>query len=134
MTQFKLEGDKEMIANLQKIQKEYPQRIAGALYKQANIVMTTSKRDYVPVDLGTLRSSGRVLEPIIKNGSVEVHLVFGGPASAYALAVHEHPSGFSPFSWSAGVSFSVGGPKYLEKPMMLKAKTLVADLAKDLQL
>lgn len=131
---FEMQGDKKVISNLRKFQKKYPQRMASALFKQANIVMTMSKRDYVPVDLGTLKSSGRVERPVIDRGSVSVALVYGGAASPYALAVHEHPSGFSPLSWAGGVTFSVGGPKYLEKPLLLKARTLAKDLAQDLKL
>lgn len=40
----------------------------------------------VPVDIGTLRASGRVLGP---DRQGRVTLVFGGPAAPYALVQHE---------------------------------------------
>lgn len=136
MTSFKLEGRDEVIKNLRRVQKKTPKRLAAALFKQANKIMTRSKRDYVPVDLGALKSSGKVEKPEIKSGVVSVLMTYGGNAAPYALAVHENPSGFDPPSWKGIVTFSPSGrgPKYLQIPMELANKTLADDLAKDLKL
>jgi hypothetical protein len=114
--------------------------------------MTDSKQNYVPVAAtlakggrrgakrGTLQGSGHVEEPVIEGGAVSVRLAYGGPAEAYAIAIHEHLSQFSPPSWrkaemggahttfgrlvGSGVHFAQGGPKYLELPYLAGIKGL----------
>lgn len=109
----------EMFAKLRKIAERYPQRIAAAVYKEAQIEMTESKRrcpvsptkaqfkamgrtmpkGIVP---GTLRASGTVHEPEIVRGRVSVTLSYGGAANDYAIVQHErldfhHTSGQAKF-------------------------------------
>ena len=99
--------------------------------------MTKSKRDFVPVDLGNLRSSGHVEDPEFTRASVSVRLVYGGPSAPYALAVHEHPSDSSPPSWREGdVEFhpSGRGPKYLERPLLEAIPGLPVRLARRMQI
>jgi hypothetical protein len=130
-------GEADVRAKIKAIAQQYPRRIAGALYRRAGYVMTDSQANYVPVDLAALRDSGFVLKPVRTGPNISVVLGFGGPASAYAIAVHEHPSSFDPPSWKGTqVTFSPSGhgPKYLEKPLYKAAATLQADLARDLAL
>lgn len=111
-----------------------PQAIAREIYRLNNEIMTDAKQNYVPVEevgpaggiKGLLRASGTVEKPIIHgDGSVSCRMFFGGAASAYALAVHEHLSEYSPPSWQKaeasgrGVHFHPDGhgPKYLERPV-----------------
>ena len=109
--------------------------VAAALYAEAEDIMADAKEFYVPVDHGALRSSGFVKPPDITGDDVTVTLGFGGTAKAYAIAVHEHLSEHSPRSWKIAeqqgrpVRFSPGGPKYLERPMLERAKTLASRLA-----
>jgi len=82
--------------------------IASGLYIEASKTMTRSKRDFVPVDLGTLRGSGYVTLPRVIAGLISLEMGYGGPASDYAIKQHEdlslnHPSG--------------GQAKYLEQPV-----------------
>jgi hypothetical protein len=88
-----------------------------ALRTEAEHIMAESK-NRVPFDTGTLSGSGRVFPTEVRRGRVSVELGYGGAASAYALAVHEHPSEHSPRSWSGTVNFSKSGPKFLERPVM----------------
>ena len=109
---------------------------ANGLYQEAELIMTDSKRNYVPVDHGVLRASGHVLPPVIEGNEISVHLTYGGAAKAYAVAIHEHLSAYSPWSWrraeSKGrpVKFSPSGrgPKYLELPFLAAARGLIARL------
>ena len=114
---FKITGDKELIRTLKRIERRNPVVVAAALFQEGEKIMADSKENFVPVDLGALKNSGRVSKPELKQ-PISVTLSYGGVAKAYALAVHEHPSGHSPPSWSGGVTFNRGGPKYLEKPVM----------------
>ena len=95
--------------------------------------MLDSKQNYVPVAAeggGTLQGSGHVEPPVVEGTQVSVRLAYGGPASDYAEAVHEHLSEHSPYSWQVaeflghGVHFTQGGPKYLERPFLVGIKGL----------
>lgn len=127
-----LRGAREFKAYLRNLPRVTEQQAAAALRAEAEDIMLKSKRDHVPVDQGTLRASGQVAEPVIRGSMVSVELGYGGAASAYALAVHEHPSEHSPPSWSGGVKFTVGGPKYLEKPVLAAARNLGQRIARRL--
>lgn len=126
---FTLKGQDAMNKRLKRIAAQFGNKIESALRIEAELVMTKSKRDHVPVDLGTLRNSGHVGRPVRVGKDVSVTMAYGGPAAAYALAVHEHPSRHSPPSWEnirdeqgrfRRVQFSPSGrgPKYLERPLM----------------
>lgn len=98
--------------------------VAAKVYALAQTIMTDAKANYVPHDKGLLAASGTVDLPVIAADTIACSLQFGGAAAAYALAVHEHLSEHSPPSWQvaetsgAGVHFSHGGPKYLERPVL----------------
>lgn len=130
-------GARAFAARLNALTGRVPDAAAKSLYKRGNGIMSVSKRDHVPVDLGPLRASGHVTEPERKGHKVSVTLAYGGPAAPYALAVHEHLSEHSPPSWRhTDVQFSPAGhgPKYLEKPMMAALPTLAHDVAEDVRL
>lgn len=92
------------------IGNEIRQALSAELYKIANEVMTESKRDYVPVRTGALRSTGTVLPPEVENNQLVVRLGYGGVAAPYALAVHETDK-----NYRHGKQW-----KYLETPLMAK--------------
>lgn len=125
-------GQDKMAAKLARLAREFPDRVGRALYQEAEAIMTISKRDHVPVDLGALKTSGHVERPKRHGQDISVSMVYGGPAAPYALAVHEHPSRHSPPSWRMArggdgrfraVRFHPEGhgPKYLEKPLRARA-------------
>lgn len=111
------------------------QAVGAALYGIGQEIITDAQEHYVPVDLGVLKDSGMVGEPEYSAGEIAVSMGFGGAASDYAIAVHEHLSEHSPVSWKAaeasghGVHFTVGGPKYLERPFLDKAPHVDDELA-----
>lgn len=94
--------------------------IDQSLRLEAELVMTDSKTNYVPVDLGVLRSSGYV-EDVEKTGETSsITFGFGGAAKAYAIAIHETPSQYDPPTWKGKtVEFHPAGRgrKYLETPL-----------------
>lgn len=74
----------------------------AALVAESELIMTEAK-NRTPVLTGTLRASGYVSE--IREGSrYGVRLAFGGPASGYAIFVHEN----------LGAYHRVGRAKFLE--------------------
>ncbi len=130
---FTMEGLDKLTRRLDKSGKLSAQAMAGPLFTEAELIMTKAKK-LTPVDLGTLRSSGHVKRPVITRNKAKILLGFGGAASAYALAVHEHPSRHSPSSWRGGVSFTSGGPKYLERPVKEARKGFGRRVARHLDL
>lgn len=129
-------GQKAMQKKIDRIAKRFPDRIKAALRIEAELVMTDSKQNYVPVDLGTLRGSGYVNDPERSGKDVEVSMGYGGAAEAYALSVHETPSQHDPPSWrGTTVRFSPAGrgPKYLEKPLKAAIPNMAERLAKRLE-
>ncbi len=130
---YTMEGLDKLTARLRKSGKLSAKRLAGPLKLEAELIMTKAKK-LTPVDLGTLRGSGHVKKPVITRNTAKVVLGFGGAASAYALAVHEHPSRHSPSSWRGGISFNVGGPKYLERPVKEARKGFGRRVARRLDL
>lgn len=105
-----VKGPREMVDALKKVADKFPDRVAAALYMEAQIEMTEAKRR-CPVDVsrhaphpGQLRNSGRVHEPVRKGRHISVTLSFGGAAIDYAVYVHENPDAFH----------RVGQWKYLE--------------------
>lgn len=135
-----LAGDKDMLRQLRRMASKVPSVAAAALYLEGQRVMRQSQEHFTPVGHpggGTLKNSGKVDTPQRGNevpGGAElgltskdwvVRLSYGGGAQAYALAVHEHLSGHSPYSWRKAeeqgrpVKFRLRGtgPKYLERPL-----------------
>lgn len=128
--------------------------VAGAALKVfAERIMEDSKAKYVPVGpttdtvsrfkkhgfklrgdphSGALRDSGKVDDPEIDMGEVSVRMSYGGGgiAAPYAIAVHEHLSQYSPPTWrGTTVTFTQGGPKYLEIPVMEHTRTMAVELS-----
>lgn len=147
--QFKLKGDEEMQARLRRLANVAPGRMSQALRLEAEEIMSASKRRYVPVDLGTLRSSGHV-KPVERRGKdISVTLAYGNAAAPYALSVHEHPSRHSPPAWRGKrpeqilsvrqrrpwvLSLGGGrGPKYLERPIKQSIPGMAGRIAKQLE-
>lgn len=142
MPRVRLTGTKAMRRKIDRIVKNAPTEIARALFRRAEGVMTRAKREFIPVapDGGQLRGSGWVDEPKRTRRTFRVEFGFGGPSVPYALAVHEHPSKYSPPSWSgksaAQIQWNVSGTgvKYLEKPLMEALRTMARDLADDIDI
>ncbi len=130
---YVMEGLDVLNRRLEKTGKRSADAMAGPLFLEAQLIMTEAKK-LTPVDQNPLRSSGHVKRPKITRTKAEVTLGFGGAASAYALAIHEHPSRHSPPSWKDGASFTSGGPKYLERPVKEAKKGFGRRVARHLDL
>lgn len=112
-------GDEALVARLLKAAAGSVPILAQAVYETASEIFNESQ-ELVPVQFGTLRSSGFVSTPEISGGDVEVQIGYGGAASEYAVIVHEdltmqHPRG--------------GQAKYLESPAVAGIETFGARVA-----
>lgn len=104
---FQLVGIREMERRMVKLAKRFRDDVPPALRMEAELIMTDSKRNFVPVKDGPLRASGTVHPATRMRDTVEVLLSFGGIATPYALEQHEN----------LDFSHRVGEAKYLEKPL-----------------
>ena len=102
-----IKGLNRLIKKLNSLGSDANREISPALFQEAEEIMGRSK-SLVPVDTGVLRSSGHVQRPEVDRNGVRVTLGYGGPAEAYALAVHENLRARHP----------VGQAKYLEQPLL----------------
>lgn len=98
MPNVSMSGVREWTARLRDLKEKFPDRVKAALYHEANIEMTESKRR-VPVDTGSLRASGYVAQPERDGNKLSVEL---GYNKDYAVYVHEnlealHPHGEAKF-------------------------------------
>ena len=118
MAEFVITGTKELEAKLKAIAAAMPSKIGVALYREAQIEMTESKKR-VPVDTGALRSSGVVQKPVSDGNATSVTLGYGGPSVDYAFKVHEDLEAFH----------KVGQAKYLESVLMESAPNLLQRIA-----
>ena len=141
----RLKGADDMKRVLSALATRFPKEVAAAVYRRAEAVMARSVTEFVPVAEeggGTLRRSGHVAPAVIKGRKISVTMGFGGEADAYAVAVHEHLSAYSPPSWQKamidgnGVQFHPEGrgPKYLEIPLMEAVATMAEDITLDIDL
>ena len=107
---FKFEAPnlKKIIAALRDSGEDAAQAAARTLFEQGNEIMTRSKEQFVPVDIGALKNSGFVEIPQVSRGKATVTLKYGGPAAPYAAIVHE----------DLQATHTVGQPKYLERPVL----------------
>lgn len=144
---FRLTGVEAMTGKLTRVAKLQRARFAASILSAARDILTDSQDHYVPVDKGDLSASGYV-DPLFGNSTTASDLIAvsigyappGTPEAAYALAVHEHPSRYSPPSWRNVRDRKTGqfrrvqfhpsghGPKYLELPLRAAAGRLLNEL------
>lgn len=95
-------------------------KLAMSMYQTCELIMTDSKENYCPVDIGTLRDSGHVDPPELQGDNITVWMGYGGPADHYALIQHER----------LDYHHTVGQAKYLEIPTLNAQKGLETRLAR----
>lgn len=98
--------------------------LAKGLYAEANIAFNESQI-LVPVDTSALKGSGHVSLPQITSDAVEITIAYGGPATSYALFVHERifaPSGKKVFHKPPTRA------KFLETPAKRRTKGMATRL------
>lgn len=113
---FTWSGVDKVLDNLRKQQREMPQRVERALYTEAQIDMTESKRR-VPVDTGVLRATGAVQKPERSGRRISVRLTYG---TEYAVFVHEDLDAFH----------KIGQAKFLESVLNESRPHMAARLAR----
>jgi hypothetical protein len=113
------------VKNLQALQQAFvragskaPQFAAKALFEEAQEAFALSQ-GVVPVRTGALMSSGEVSGPRVSGSRAYCEITYGGPATPYAMFVHELPPSRArhdaPTRW-----------KYLENPVRLYAQDMGA--------
>lgn len=117
-----IRGVKEMVARLRTVATKMPNTVMQALYQEAQIELTESKRR-VPVDTGTLKSSGHVAGTEHVGNKFTATIAYGG-AAPYAIYVHE----------DLEAHHEVGQAKYLESVLMESAPYIAARLARRVNL
>lgn len=85
----KMFGAKKMMSTLKRISEKYPDVVAAAMYQEAQIEMTESKRRCPVGDTGNLRASGTVHKPTRSGRVISVTMSYGGLAEDYAIVQHE---------------------------------------------
>lgn len=94
---------------------------AGALYREAERIMTVSK-GRTPVRTGALRASSFVELPVILGRTITVTMGAGGPSAPYATFVHE----------MVQLHHTVGEAKFLEKSIREALLGMDERLARDI--
>jgi uncharacterized membrane protein len=119
-TTIRIEGGEKVLAALRSYGDAAAPALGRALYGEANVIFNDSQ-EIVPVDTGTLKNTGYVHQPQSPApGIVEVLVSYGGPAAAYALAVHER----------LGVRHKPPTQaKYLETPLLARSAGMAARIA-----
>ena len=137
---FALKGLKPMVDVIKDYAKKHPDKVAAALFQEAQIEMTEAKKrtpvsptkaqyaamgrtppkDHVP---GTLRASGMVSEPLRIGRQIRVVLSFGGAAKDYAIVQHERLDFFH----------TTGQAKYLQSVLDESRPYMAARLASRMQ-
>ena len=114
-----LKGVPEFTRTVKALATIFPKSARRGLYLGLELVMTDSKRNYVPVDKGVLRASGFVTMDEDEK-KIRATIGFGGPAGSgntngesnaedvnYAVIQHENMD----------FAHKVGEAKFLERPL-----------------
>lgn len=130
---IEITGAAEWKAKLQAMGPAAFAAMVQSAHRSLEEVMTTSKEEYVPVDQGTLRSTGHVEPPSVSGASAEITMGYGGPAAPYAIAAHENPragktGGVSPTGQLYEHWARTGGWKYLETPLKASTEKIAAKM------
>lgn len=118
-----IRGLPQLKSRLMQIARVAPLALGAALFEEAEIEATESRRR-TPVEFGALRDSTHVTRPEVSSGSVEVTIGVGGPAAPYAIYVHENLENFHP----------VGQAKFLESTILESRPFMLRRLARRLGL
>lgn len=121
---LKISGVTQALKNLQAIFQEVPHEAAAALYQEAELIMTDSKKE-IPVDTGAARDSGFVEEPVKSLLGAKVSLGYGGVATKINMETGEPTSVYLTYLHEdLKAKHLVGKAKFLEDPAKAHAKEL----------
>lgn len=107
VVKFALAGGAALRARLKAMGEDAPRAVGAALYQEAELIMTASKRR-VPVDEGELRASGHVQLPRLTRFGASVTMGYGGAGAPYAVYIHE------------GTGPAVGRPQFMPPPSAIE--------------
>ena len=122
MAQTMIVGADQLQRTLRALAGAAPGIAAGALYREAERIMTAAKR-LTPVLSGSLKSSGQVVPPAMRGTAVSVTMGFGNAAVNYAVHVHENLQ----------ARHLNGQAKFLEQPLNEARSGMDARLAEDVR-
>ena len=131
-----LKGEDKIRRKLERLAKRMPDAVGRALYQEAEILKGKSMKR-TPHDGGHLEGSHVVTQPEYSGRNISVTIGVGsGVAQAYALAVHETPSGHDPPSWRGVTVTFAGGrqSKFLESVVLEARPFLARSVAKRIEL
>jgi len=110
---IKIEGDK------------LGKKAGAALFIEGQEILTRSRQDFVPTDLGILKSDSGVTPPSRTSKGPEVTIWYGaGPAKDYAVVQHERTD----------FKHDDGGPFYLERPLLEAVSGMAKRLGRKVKL
>ena len=127
----RMTGVTEMRNKLREIAVKFPDRVAAAIFQEASIELTESKRR-CPVSPtaaqakamgrsitkgtvpGTLRASGTVHEPMRSGSNISVTMSYGGAAADYVIPQHERAD----FQHTTGQAFFLSSVLNESRPYM----------------
>lgn len=115
-----VDGMKDVLADLARLNGDGPKAISAALFKEAEVIANEARR-LVPVDTGALRSTIHVEGPKETAAGAEVEIIAGGPAAGYAVYVHEDPTKHHPN----------GEYKFIEKPVLAEVQNIAAAIREE---
>ena len=134
---FKLTGVNKMQTVIKRIQNKLNKDFDDVMAKEAKAILKDSKDNFVPIDSGDLKRTGRVgkVKTIQKEKVVDIR--FGGPKAPYSLVIHEWPNVQGPPTWQGKkIHFKTPGrgPKYLQKPLFKAIAGMNKRMAEGLKL
>lgn len=116
-------GTDAALAGLKKLREQFPDKVAAALYQEAQVEAKECKR-LCPVDTGALRASIHVEGPFRDGRAISAKIVAGDASIDYALVVHEDLEAIH----------KNGEAKFIERPLDESAPYMPARLAARIEL
>lgn len=138
-TGFKVSGTRETLEGIKSLVLERKRQARANLFNKGQDIIDDAKQNYVPVDEGDLRDTGKVTGHFGGNqhgNQYAISLSFGDESTPQAIAIHEYPSESNPPSWEGvDVQFKPEGRghKYLEKPLYKALPNLLDDISEGIK-
>jgi hypothetical protein len=101
--EIEVASNEDLMRRIDAATRDYPEQAKQSVWEALQDIMNAAKA-ITPVDTGLLRASGRVDDPIVSPGLIEVEFGFH---TDYAIYVHENTF----------AKHKVGQAKFLERPL-----------------
>ncbi len=118
-----LKGEREARARLRAFKDKFTAAMTDFTDREAEELVAIIRQEWVPVDQGDLRDSGK--SERVKTGKTTkaTRVVFGGPKAPYAWLQHEN----------LDFRHRVGSAKFVERPLFRKMSGMSVRLAADVR-